>query len=74
MAKAEVAYPGSIPQDRLRTGERSDGILYHAVALFPPGAPWGSTLPAPSYLDGGLEPTLGEVERRLQAYMLPAAR
>lgn len=71
MRRAEAAHPGSIPQTRLRTGERSEGILYHVVALFPPGARWEATLPPPDYLDGGLARTLGEVERRLHAYSAP---
>ena len=34
------------------------GILYDTVALFPPNARWEATLPAPSYLDGGISEVL----------------
>ena len=67
MRAAEKAHEPHLPQAWLRTGEEDAGILYDTVALFPEGERWGSTLPGPTYVDGGLKKVLPDVRARLTA-------
>lgn len=67
MRAAEKAHPGSPSQDRTRTNSKSSGIMYDTVVLFGPGARWESTLPAPEWLEVGLEAVLPELRKRLAA-------
>ena len=55
----------SIPDARLRTDERPDGTLYDTIVAFPPGLRWEGMLPAPSFVEGGVERTLPELVKRL---------
>jgi hypothetical protein len=66
IGRAERAHPGSLPTARLRTDEREDGILYDTVLLYTDGARWQETLPAPAWLDGGLEAVLPTLRERLE--------
>jgi hypothetical protein len=61
-----VAHPSKIPLSAERRGGRVEGVLWDAVALFPPGARWEDSLPAPAYLDGDVVDVTGAVAERLQ--------
>ncbi|HEY0477870.1 MAG TPA: hypothetical protein VGD37_10110 [Kofleriaceae bacterium] len=65
MRASEVAHPGSLPQARTRTNNVDSGIMYDTVAIFPAGARWETTLPAPEYLEVGLEAILPKVREHL---------
>lgn len=65
MRASELAHPGSPSQARTRTSSMPDGIMYDTVAIFPPGSRWETTLPAPEYLEVGLEAILPDVHDRL---------
>jgi hypothetical protein len=65
IGRAERAHPGSLSTAHLRTDEREDGILYDTVVLYADGARWQETLPAPDWLDGGLEAVLPALAERL---------
>jgi hypothetical protein len=67
MRASELAHPGSPSQARTRTDKDPEGLMYDTVALFKSGARWESTLPAPDYLEVGLEAILPEVRGRLVA-------
>jgi hypothetical protein len=67
MRAAELAHPGSPPQARTRTDSSPTGIMYDTVAIFAPGTRWDATLPAPDYLEVGLEAILGDLRQRLPA-------
>jgi hypothetical protein len=67
MRASEFAHPGSPPQARTRTGSANSGIMYDTVAIYGPGARWESTLPAPDYLEVGLEAELPAVRERIIA-------
>ena len=41
--------------------------MYDTVAIFPAGSRWEKTLPAPEYLEVGLEAILPKVRDRLAA-------
>jgi hypothetical protein len=62
---SDVAHPGSLPQARTRTDSVNSGIVYDTVAIFPAGIRWDATLPAPEYLEVGLEAILPQVRDRL---------
>ena len=70
MRASELAHPGSAPQVRTRTDNDPEGIMYDTVAIFPAGARWDGTLPAPVFLDVGLKAILpklrGELERMMR--------
>ena len=65
MRASEVAHPGSLPQARTRTNNVDSGIMYDTVVIFPAGARWEATLPAPEYLEVGLEAILPKVREHL---------
>ncbi len=66
LRKAELAFPGSPAQARLRTDADPDGVLYDTAVVFPRGARWTRTLPAPVFVDGGLAAALPALERTLK--------
>jgi hypothetical protein len=65
MRASELAHPGSPPQAPTRTNASADGIMYDTVAIFSPGMRWEKTLPAPEYLEVGLEAILQAVHDHL---------
>jgi hypothetical protein len=67
MRAAEFAHPGSLPQARTRTDSSPDGIMYDTAAIFARGARWDTTLPAPSYLEVGVEAILPDLHAQLAA-------
>jgi hypothetical protein len=71
MRASELAHPGSPAQARTRTNSAADGVMYDTVAIFAPGTRWEMTLPAPDYLDVGLEAILPEVHARLATIVAP---
>lgn len=72
MRASELAHPGSAPQARTRTNSVDSGIMYDTVAIFPAGARWEATLPAPEYLEVGLEAILPKVHDHLVRLMAPS--
>jgi hypothetical protein len=66
LRKAREGRPSAIPDARLRTDKREDGVLYDTVALFTRDEKWERTLPPPSFLDGGVAAVLEEVESLLE--------
>ena len=67
MRASEVAHPGSPSQARTRTNNADAGIMYDTVAIFRPGARWEATLPAPDYVEVGLESILPQVREQIIA-------
>ena len=65
LAAGPPSHPGSPPQARTRTNSVDSGIMYDTVAIFPAGARWDETLPAPEYLEVGLEAILPQVREHL---------
>jgi hypothetical protein len=65
MRRAELAFPASPPQARTRTGSASNGIMYDTVAIFPAGARWADTLPAPDYLEVSVDKVLPDLRRAI---------
>jgi hypothetical protein len=63
--RAERAHPGSPPTAHLRTDGQPDGILYDTILLYDEGTRWQGTLPAPTWLDGGLVAVLPALRERL---------
>ena len=74
MRASELAHPGSPPQARTRTSSVDSGIMYDTVAIFPAGARWDATLPAPGYLEVGLEAILLQVHERLASMVAKQPR
>jgi hypothetical protein len=74
MRASEVAHPGSPPQARTRTDSVDSGIMYDTVAIFPAGVRWEATLPAPEYLEVGLEAILPKVHDHLARLMTQSRR
>lgn len=67
MRASEVAHPGSPPQARTRTNNVDTGIMYDTVAIYRPGTRWETTLPAPDYLEVGLEAILPQIRDQIAA-------
>jgi hypothetical protein len=44
-----------------------DGIVWDAIALYPPGATWDGTLPPPAFVDSPVIGAIEEVGRRLSS-------
>ena len=66
MREAMRAFPTAIPLERRRTGGKAEGLLWDAVAVFPAGARWEQTLPAPAYLDGIVIEVMKDFEETLR--------
>jgi hypothetical protein len=67
MRAGMLAHPSKIPVTAQRQHGRADGILWDAVAVFPAGARWEQTLPAPTYLDGDVVEITSGLQRVLEA-------
>jgi len=67
MRAAELAHPGSPSQARTRTDSSPTGIMYDTAGLFAPSARWDATLPAPDYLEVGVEAILDDLLQRVVA-------
>jgi hypothetical protein len=59
------AHPSAIPIARQRRHGHEEGVLWDAVAVFPPGARWDLTLPAPAYLDGDVVDVVAAIQAQL---------
>ena len=60
------AHPGAIPFERQRT--KKEGILWDAVAVYPPQARWEDTLPAPTFLDGDVDDVIQDLQEILRRF------
>ena len=71
MRAGMTAHPSKIWLNARRRGSRPEGVLWDAVALFPPDARWEDTLPAPAFLDGDVVDVTDAVAERLQKMLHP---
>jgi hypothetical protein len=72
MRAGMVAHPSGIPIATRRRHGREEGVLWDAVAVFPPEARWEETLPAPVYLDGDVVDVVAAVQAQLMLAQGPA--
>jgi hypothetical protein len=71
MRAGMIAHPSKIPLNAERRGGRAEGVLWDAVALFPPDARWEDTLPAAAYLGGDVVDVADAVAERVQKMLHP---
>jgi hypothetical protein len=74
MRAGMVAHPSGIPITTRRRNGREEGVLWDAVAVFPPEARWEETMPAPLYLGGDVVDVVTAFQAQLALAMSSRAR